>query len=130
MFKLKTDNCTNCRMCELACVWAHEGVNGTSTARVRIADHWPQRSGIKVCLSCKGHECVESCPEDALSWQDYVHLDVDKCVGCMTCIEACPVGGVHWNAAANIPLICDTCSGDYSCVTACPTGAITLGGRS
>jgi Fe-S-cluster-containing hydrogenase component 2 len=130
LFKLKPNNCTNCRMCELACVWAHEGVNGTATARVRIADHWPKRPGIAICLACKGHECVEACPEDALSWRDWVQLDEDKCTGCMSCVEACPVGGVHWNPATDQPLICDTCSGAHSCAKTCPTGAITLGGRS
>ena len=130
MFKLKTKNCTNCRICELACVWAHEGVNGTSSARVRIKDNWPKSSGIKVCLSCRGHECVEACPEDALSWDGHVVLDKDKCTGCQSCVEACPVEGVHWNAAAGQPLICDTCQGLYSCVKNCPTGAITLRGQS
>ena len=130
MFKLKTNLCTNCRMCELACVWAHEGVNGTATARVHITDNWPKTSGIKVCLACKGHECVAACPEEALTWDGWVHLDRDKCTGCMTCVDACPVGGVHWHEAAGHPLICDTCSGAHSCAKTCPTGAITLRGAS
>ncbi len=129
MFKLKTKECTNCRMCELACVWAHEGVNGTRTARVRITDNWPGRPGIHVCLGCRGHECVAACPEGALSWQNHVHLEADKCNGCMSCKDACPVDGVHWNQSAGLPLICDTCDGSYPCVKICPTGAITKGER-
>ena len=130
MFKLKTKNCTNCRTCELACVWAHRGVNGTATARIRIADNWPEKPGINVCLDCRGHECISSCPEDALTWQDFVCLNVDKCTGCRACVDACPVTGVHWDESRGVPLICDTCEGRYSCVKNCPAGAILLRGRS
>jgi carbon-monoxide dehydrogenase iron sulfur subunit len=130
LFKLKTNNCTNCRMCELACVWAHQGSNGTATARVRIKDNWPGKPAIKVCLSCKKRECVASCPEEALSWEGHVVLDADKCTGCQTCVDVCPVGGVHWDQETDNPLICDTCDGKYSCVKNCPAGAIIMGGRS
>jgi Fe-S-cluster-containing hydrogenase component 2 len=128
LFKLKMNGCTNCRICELACVWAHERVNGVRTARVRIKDNWPKHPDIKICLACKGHECVEACPEEALHWDNWVHLDADKCTGCQSCVDACPVAGVHWDEQAGLPLICDACQGLHSCAKQCPTGAITLGG--
>lgn len=124
MFRVKTDKCTNCRLCQLACVWCHEGVNGVNTSRIGINDNWPDHPDILICLSCKGHECVEACPEDALRWDSWVLLDVDKCTGCQSCVTACPVNGVHWNHNTDRPLICDTCSGLYACIMSCPTGAI------
>ncbi len=130
MFKLKPDKCTNCRLCELACVWTHESLNGVSMARLRISDHWPDHPAIAICLACKGRNCVQACPEDALRWDNWIVLDVEKCNGCQSCVQACPMDGVHWDHATDQPLICDTCSGQYSCVKWCPTGAIPWAGAT
>lgn len=128
MFRLKLDRCTNCRICQLACVWGHDGKNGVSTARIGIGDNWPEHPDISICLACKSHKCVEACPEDALSWEKWILLDTDKCTGCQNCVTACPVAGVHWDITTDLPLICDTCSGMYACIKWCPTGAIKLRG--
>ena len=125
MFKLKKRQCTNCRLCMLACTTAHyPEVQGTKLSRISIGDAWPEVGSINVCIACKEQACINVCPEDALSWDGCVVLMEEKCIQCSDCAEACPVDGIHMHPATGYPLICDTCSGLFSCVKTCPTGAI------
>jgi carbon-monoxide dehydrogenase iron sulfur subunit len=126
MFMLKKGKCTNCRLCMLACTAAHyPGVQSTKLARIYIEDAWPEVGGIHVCLPCKERFCINTCPENALTWEDHVVLDPDKCTQCGECVDACPVGGVRLHPGTGYPHICDTCDGVFSCAKTCPTGAIS-----
>ena len=126
MFKLQKSECTNCRLCMLACTSAHEpGKQSPKLARIHIEDAWPEIGGIHVCIACPKQSCIEACQEDALSWDKHVVLLKENCTQCGACVEACPVGGVQVHPASGYPHICDTCSGNYSCVNVCPTGAIS-----
>ncbi|MCR9246725.1 MAG: NAD(P)-binding domain-containing protein [bacterium] len=55
-------------------------------------------------------------------------VDLQKCLGCGTCIRACPEEGVldlvHGQAAVVNPALC---VGHARCVAECPVGAVTLG---
>ena len=52
-----------------------------------------------------------------------VYVDADKCVGCGTCVEVCPVGAISiiGNTAKVDQERCTDCE---ACVEACPTGAM------
>jgi formate dehydrogenase (NADP+) beta subunit len=48
------------------------------------------------CFECDG--CLGSCPEDAvikLGKDNRYRYDYDKCTGCATCYEQCPVGAIQ-----------------------------------
>ncbi len=84
----------------LACTAAHNpGMQSVKLARVHIEDGWPEMSTIQVCVPCKEHFCITACPEDALSWDDHVVLDEQKCTQCGECVAACPVSGVRVHPA-------------------------------
>lgn len=40
------------------------------------------------CIGCK--TCVQACPHGALTFDDGIHIDRNLCKGCGTCTEVCP----------------------------------------
>jgi len=128
MFKLHSNRCTECQICQQICSWEHYGHHAPKRARIRINADWPKSPDIHVCLACPERECIEACPNQALSWEGWVHVDKELCDSCGVCIEVCPAGGIHLDPKTMIPLVCDTCGGQYLCVKWCPTHAIELKG--
>ena len=87
------------------------------------------------CMHCTDATCVNLCPAGAR-----VHLDSgavgtnnEKCIGCQTCVAACPFGKPKYCEEANKAYKCNLCAdrveNDLSplCVKACPTGALQFG---
>lgn len=76
----------------------------------------------RVCVQCAEAPCITVCPVNALSRNDdnpAIVLDVELCIGCRNCVEACPYEGCFFDETGNRPLICDLCGGDPACVEAC-----------
>jgi carbon-monoxide dehydrogenase iron sulfur subunit len=120
--------CSGCMACEIACVQQHDGVFGTSTARIRVVKQ--EANGLDrphVCQLCDPAPCIESCPTSAL-YREHpsapIQLLPDDCIGCGICVEACPYGMVSIHPQTMLALICDLCGGDPACVKRCATGAI------
>ncbi|MBE0586091.1 MAG: 4Fe-4S dicluster domain-containing protein [Desulfofustis sp.] len=110
----------------LACTAAHyPGQQGVKLSRIHIADSWPEMPAIHVCVPCKEQACIAACPDQALSWDGHVVLDVYRCSQCGACVEACPFSGVRIHPVSGMPMICDTCGGAFPCVAVCPTRAIS-----
>jgi protein NrfC len=148
-----TKKCQGCVTCMLACSLVHEGVESLSLSRIQIIQNpfgaYPDDLTIEQCRQCVDPACVTECPEDALTVNaDHGNVrmvDAKKCVGCGTCIEACPF-------TPSRPLLmeddqyegelkarkCDLCAntpyhwdkkgggpgGQQACVEVCPVGAI------
>jgi CRP-like cAMP-binding protein/Fe-S-cluster-containing hydrogenase component 2 len=80
-----------CRICEGACATRHGlsrlHINGTAVGKLDV---------LNACRQCRvGAECVEACPESALTWDDRGALIVnDKCTGCGKCVSACPYDAI------------------------------------
>lgn len=58
----------------------------------------------------------------------YPHIDIVKCIGCATCVKACPeqeVLGIVFGKSTVINGL--KCIGHGKCAEACPVGAITVG---
>ncbi|MEK6192986.1 MAG: glycyl-radical enzyme activating protein [Deltaproteobacteria bacterium] len=69
--------------CPLTCPWCHnpEGIDRSQRVVYRKS----------VCIGCL--ECLEACPEQALSaTPDGIHTDEQCCQHCGTCVDACPSG--------------------------------------
>ncbi len=67
--------------CPLHCAWCH---NPESISPKIELHYWPER-----CILCG--ECVEHCPEDALSLSDHtLQKDPARCTRCGTCAARCP----------------------------------------
>jgi Fe-S-cluster-containing hydrogenase component 2 len=53
-----------------------------------------------------------------------VLLHADECIGCASCVDACPFGMAALHLETGLAVICDLCGGDPACVKRCATGAI------
>jgi carbon-monoxide dehydrogenase iron sulfur subunit len=87
------------------------------------------------CRHCEGSPCVKACITGAMQKDEetgIVDYDEDKCVGCWTCIMACPFGAVKRDEFGNKVISkCDLCAeeGEPACVENCPNAALIFEDR-
>jgi protein NrfC len=141
-----TKKCQGCMTCMLACSLVHEGEENLSLARIQVMQNpfggFPDDLTIEQCRQCVRPACLEACPTGALMI-DTEHgnvrrVDVEKCIGCVSCVEACPYepGRAIWDAEKKRAQKCDLClnapfwnekggpDGRQACVELCPVAAI------
>jgi carbon-monoxide dehydrogenase iron sulfur subunit len=80
------------------------------------------------CRHCTEALCVKNCIAGALSQVDgLIVIDQEKCVGCYSCIMACPFGALMSNEEG-VMQKCELCAtnshGQPVCVQGCPNKAI------
>jgi carbon-monoxide dehydrogenase iron sulfur subunit len=63
---------------------------------------------------------------------DEVAIDAQKCIGCWTCIVACPYGALSRDVDSGTVIKCDVCPDREIpvCVANCPNEALMLGADS
>lgn len=97
------NKCIGCRTCEIACVVEHSDVNVFTAGNAEIAFH-PRLSVVKTkevsapiqCRQCEDAPCANVCPNGALFMKEgVVQCDEEACIGCKTCVMACPFGAVQ-----------------------------------
>ncbi len=122
---IHAENCTGCRMCELACSSVKEGEFIPEHSRIRIVTNelegWSRPT---VCLQCENPMCMEKCPVGAIyktktpQGDFLVLVDQEKCTGCKQCVEACPFGVIYFFDKLGV-IKCDLCGGNPTCVGFC-----------
>lgn len=147
--------CIGCRTCEVACVLAHS--DGNAVVALTPANFAPRLKlirGLKIstpvlCRQCEDAPCVNVCPNGALVYgQNSVQVIQERCIGCKTCVVACPFGAMEVISrpvvrqlggapAANSMKAeahkCDLCVGRETgpaCIPVCPTKALLLVDRN
>lgn len=110
--------------------------DGTATLKDEVKDGF---AFTKVsCMQCVDPSCVSACPVTAMHKDPengIIHYDLDACVGCRYCVEACPFGVPRFTYDTPTPKIskCQLCSHRYkdgkyaACAEVCPTGATLFG---
>jgi len=138
--------CQGCLTCMLACSLVHEGTENLSLSRIQVLQDsfqkWPDDLTIEQCRQCVEPECVKACPADALNidtnYGNVRRVDEKKCIGCMSCVKACPYkpGRAIWDAREDHAQKCDLCAGapfwnkkggpagKQACIEVCPVNAI------
>ena len=122
------EKCTGCRQCELVCSVFHSGASNPARSRIRVVK-WEQE-GIYLPMTCQNCEkpfCVEVCPTKACSIDkenQRVVIDAEKCIGCKTCIVACPFGAPSYDHVDKVSIKCDYCDGTPQCAYFCTLKAI------
>lgn len=91
-----------------------------------------------LCNHCNRPPCVRVCPTSA-TYKDkitgIVRMDSKRCIGCKTCMAACPYNARYFKEETRAIDKCDFCyenrlsKGEKltACAEACPTGARTFG---
>ena len=116
------NRCTGCLSCMVACK-AFNGVDiGSYWQRVVRVGPTPKYEGaippdVEMyflpigCQHCVSPECVNVCPTGASQKLEdgTVQIDKEKCIGCQTCISACPYGVRYLNPELNIVEKCTMC---------------------
>jgi carbon-monoxide dehydrogenase iron sulfur subunit len=83
------------------------------------------------CRHCDEPWCVYSCLTGAMQKDPttgIVTVDTQKCMGCWTCILACPSGALTRDNGEKVVAKCDLCPGRDvpACVANCPNEALVF----
>lgn len=122
------DLCTGCRSCEMVCSLGHDEVCSPLLSRITISQ-WGEISAYVpiVCQHCEDPVCETACPTKArkrVPETGAMITDEKVCVGCKSCIYACPFGAPSVNPLTGKAMTCDLCDGDPQCVMVCTPGAL------
>ncbi len=95
--------CIGCHACSMAC--KVENFTGPGVFWSFVEDEeigtYPsvsRRFIPRLCMHCKNPACVDVCPTGASYQREdgFVLVDHDKCVGCQSCVVACPYGARYF----------------------------------
>lgn len=136
--------CIGCQTCMAGCLLKHSVPGDVAKPRLNLITTLTISAPI-VCHHCADAPCVASCPEGALYFDgDRVAVKQERCIGCRSCVLACPygavevvsqegaakLGGLTVESAPKASLVkCDLCydrAGGPACVEVCPTGGLMV----
>ena len=132
--------CIGCHACTVACKSEFDvsiGVNRTHVKYIEKGE-FPNNTrefSVHRCNHCADAPCVEICPTTALHTRadGIVDFDNDRCIGCKSCMQACPYDALYIDPETNTAAKCNYCAhkidGGYepACVVVCPVEAIISG---
>jgi len=139
-FVIDNRMCIGCHACTVACKSEHDmpiGVNRTHVKYIEKGE-FPKSTrefSVHRCNHCADAPCVEICPTTALHTRadGIVDFDSDRCIGCKSCMQACPYDALYIDPNTNTAAKCNYCAhkidGGYepACVVVCPVEAIISG---
>ncbi|MEE9416015.1 MAG: 4Fe-4S dicluster domain-containing protein [Acidimicrobiales bacterium] len=139
-FLLDSDSCIGCHACTVACKSEHDvplGVNRTWVKYIETGT-FPdvaRKFSVMRCNQCEDAPCMTICPTSALFRADngVVDFQDDNCIGCKSCMNACPYDALYINPETNTAHKCNMCNHrlevglEPSCQIVCPTEAIKIG---
>jgi len=124
------NKCTGCKICEQVCAIHNSLVANPEKARIRIVNLKEQASVVSIpirCMQCEEPICEAVCPTHAISTNPATGARVvneKKCIGCRTCVYACPFAAPTFDRSAGTTFMCNLCDGDPRCARWCPFGAL------
>lgn len=108
--------CTGCQACTVACKSENEVPLGVFRTHVRNYEtgKFPdvRRTRLPhICNHCSEPRCVKVCPTGASVKRDdgIVYVDYDKCIGCKSCMAACPYGARFMHPVTKVADKCTFC---------------------
>jgi Fe-S-cluster-containing dehydrogenase component/formate-dependent nitrite reductase membrane component NrfD len=139
-FLIDQDSCIGCHACTVACKSENDvplGVNRTWVKYIEQGEFPNTRRLFSVmrCNHCDAAPCVTICPTGALFRRDdgIIDFDTSNCIGCKSCLNACPYDAIYIDPHEDTAQKCNFCSHrielglEPSCVVVCPTQSIVTG---
>lgn len=139
-FAIDQRTCIGCHACTVACKTEHEVPLGQFRTWVKYVDtgSFPDTTrsfGVMRCNHCTDAPCVKICPTQALFKREdgIVDFDNSRCIGCKSCMQACPYDAIYIDADTHTAAKCNMCAHrvdedlEPACVVVCPTHSIWVG---
>jgi Fe-S-cluster-containing dehydrogenase component/formate-dependent nitrite reductase membrane component NrfD len=139
-FVIDQRKCIGCHACTVACKEENQvplGVNRTWVKYIEKGTFPDTRRYFSVmrCNHCDNAPCVTICPTVALYRRPdgIVDFDGDRCIGCKSCMQACPYDALYIDPETQTAAKCHYCAHrievdlEPACVIVCPVQAIVPG---
>jgi len=139
-FVIDNRKCIGCHACTVACKSEHDVAVGVQRTWVKYIEKgaYPNTRrlfSVMRCNHCEDAPCVEICPVEALHIRDDGIVDFDnrRCIGCKSCMQACPYDALYIDPKTHTAAKCNYCSHridvglEPACVNVCPEHAIISG---
>ncbi|MDT8446862.1 MAG: NrfD/PsrC family molybdoenzyme membrane anchor subunit [bacterium] len=139
-FLINNSKCIGCHACSTACKSENQvalGVFRTWVKYTEVGNYPNVKRNFQVnrCNHCANPPCVEICPVTAMHQREdgIVGYDSDLCIGCKSCMQACPYDSIHIDPVTKTAQKCHYCAHrvengmEPSCVVVCPQHAIVAG---
>jgi Fe-S-cluster-containing dehydrogenase component/formate-dependent nitrite reductase membrane component NrfD len=139
-FVIDQRKCIGCHACTVACKAEHDvpiGVYRTWVKYIEKGEFPNARRYFLVnrCNHCDDAPCVAICPTQALYKRKdgIVDFDSSRCIGCKSCMQACPYDALYIDPNSHTAAKCNYCAHrtevglEPACVVVCPEHAIIAG---
>ena len=139
-FLIDQRSCIGCHACTIACKSEHEVPLGVFRTWVKYVEkgEFPNTRRhflVERCNHCENAPCVAICPTGALFKRDdgIVDFDRNRCIGCKSCMQACPYEAIYIDPETHTAAKCNFCAHRIdqqlqpACVAVCPEEAIIFG---
>lgn len=139
-FVIDQRKCIGCHACTVACKAEHDVPLGVYRTWVKYIEKgaFPNTRRyflVNRCNHCDDAPCVKICPTRALykRHDGIVDFDARRCIGCKSCMQACPYDALYIDPASGTAAKCNYCAHrterglEPACVVVCPERAIIAG---
>ena len=139
-FVIDQRRCIGCHACTVACKEENQVPLGVFRTWVKYVErgtfpHTRRYFAVLRCNHCDDAPCVTICPTVALYRRPdgIVDLDGARCIGCKSCLQACPYDALYIDPATSTAAKCHYCAHrvevglEPACVVVCPEQAIVAG---
>jgi Fe-S-cluster-containing dehydrogenase component/formate-dependent nitrite reductase membrane component NrfD len=139
-FVIDQRRCIGCHACTVACKEENRVPLGAFRTWVKYVERgaFPNTRryfSVLRCNHCDAAPCVTICPTVALYRRDdgIVDFDGGRCIGCKSCMQACPYDALYIDPETSTAAKCNYCAHrvevglEPACVIVCPERAIIAG---
>ncbi len=139
-FVIDQRKCIGCHACTVACKEENQVPLGVFRTWVKYIErgqfpHTRRYFSVLRCNHCDNAPCVTICPTTALYRRadGIVDFDGERCIGCKSCLQACPYDALYIDPTTGTAAKCNYCAHrvevglEPACVIVCPVQAIVAG---